>query len=255
MRGAGCGCDSDTDSETDDEELEEILRGAGFGSFINKIKKSAKKTGKKIKDSVNKTNKQAKKDFTKLGDELKKQGKKAGKELSKSAKDGILKDIISESLDIGVPLASQALGSAAAAYMGGDPELGGEIAGELGSAGRETLREKTGYGAMVGSGKKKIPLALLLQMYSANPRRHPDERADLESILHKYSAVKKRGQTTTKKMDDVLDGYTCYPDKPKGKPRGAGSARGELIKKIMKKNPWMSLPDASKYIKQKNLKY
>ena len=153
MQGSG-----DLDGYDTDEAIE-ILEGAGFESFINKIKKSAKKTGKSIKKSVNKTGK----DLKKAGDKIKEASKKVdkatkplqkdlkkglskvGKELEKSAKDKVLKEIISSTLDEALPMAGEALGTALAVKTG-NPELVGEIGANLGQVAREKLQEKTGYG-------------------------------------------------------------------------------------------------------------
>ena len=250
MQGAGCGCSSDTEDGSDyDSDVERLLSGAGFGSFINKIKKSAKKTGKdfkkagkKIKKGIDKVDKVTKP----LQKNLKKELTRVGDDIKQSAKDGVLKEIISATLDEGLPIAGEMAGMALGSYMG-NPELGSELGSRAGSAGRVALEEQTGYGK-----KPKIPLEELLEMYTAKTRR--GERKELLQLLDKYGAVQKDGQEQKMPMNRVLERYECEEIKKKGKPRGS-SARNELIKKIMKKHPYMTLPDASRYIKQKNLKY
>lgn len=211
------------------DEYDSELEGAGFGSFIRSIKKSAKKTGDKIKKSIKKTDK----DFKKAGKNIKKTinkidkdtkplqkvakkvAYKVGDEIKQSAKDGILKEVISESLDIAIPALGQAAGMALAAKSG-NPELGGEIGETIGQIGREKLQEKTGYGM------KNVKLSKIMNKYA------PYALKDIQNVVKN---VDRKAKTMVNK---------------------ATNPRNELIKKVMKQMK-MSLPQASKYIKENNL--
>ena len=149
--------------------------------------------------------------------------KKAWKGIKKAVKNPVVKDIITKGLDYGAPIVGRQIGQ-----FIGNPELGEDAV----NFARKKLKEKTGYG-------------------------------------NKYQLY----------MNKNMSGGMCCPKKGKGvksggggpvsgggvksggggpvsgggvKSGGAKTKRAELVKKIMREKK-LSLPQASKYIKENNL--
>ena len=180
------------------------------------------KTPQKISTSIflasdkkwlNKASKTTRKTAEKINRDTKPLQKKIGKLVTD--KNGLLHKAIGKTLDVALPAAGEALGAAASTYFAGNPEVGAVVGKKLGSVGRKTLKNKTGYGVPgVGEyNKGNINLEKTLQKYAPE-------------YGHKTPAVIK-----------------CK--------RGA-SKRCEVVKKVMKEQG-LSLPQASKFVKENNL--
>jgi hypothetical protein len=112
----------------------------------------------------------------------------------------------------------------------GDPTTGAEIGGKLGKKGgdigRDKLNKKTGYGVPgVGKYKKNI---------------------NLDKVIDKYVPDLKTGGSDVKMKSAVVT---------RSKPRQISkrmTERNDVVKKIMKEKG-LSLPQASKYVKENNL--
>jgi hypothetical protein len=183
----------------------------------SKVGKWFKKRGREIKHVASKVEKNVKHGAYQLD----RSTRGVQKQIAKSAtdKNGLIHTVISRTLDE-VP---QLLGEAAAmgAVATGNPELAGlaqEAVTKGASYGRNKLEDKTGYGA---KGK------------------------DMDAILKKYVPGFK---------DDIKATKSSGPKRaPKSQsaPR-ITSARNVLVKKIMAEKG-LSMPQASKYIKDNNL--
>jgi hypothetical protein len=197
-------------------ELVDVEEDFAGGS---KVGKWFKKRGREIKHVTKKVEKNVKHGAYKLD----RATRGVQKQIAKSAtdKNGLIHTVISRTLDE-VP---QLLGEAAAmgAIATGNPELAGlaqEAVTKGASYGRNKLEDKTGYGA---KGK------------------------DMDAIFKKYVPGYK---------DDIKATKSSGPKRaPKTKSQSAPritSARNELVKKIMAEKG-LSMPQASKYIKDNNL--
>ena len=201
-----------------DDEME------GMGIF-KKIRKAAKKSTKAIKKTANKSTKAIKKTAIKSGDAIKE---------STINKDGLIHKAIEKTNDKVIPMAGQALGSALGAAIGsalGNPALGAQIGGKLGEKsadiGRDALEKKTGYGKVPGVGKYK-------------------KNINLDKVIDKYVPDLKTGGSDVKMKSAVVT---------RPKPRQISkrmTERNDVVKKIMKEKG-LSLPQASKHVKENNL--
>lgn len=171
----------------------------------------------------------------KLTKNIKKKATKTGNTIKKSTvnKNGTIHQIIEKSLDYAIPLAAEAVGAAASTYLTGDPTSGAALGKAAGEAGRDKLHSKTGYGdkpSEVGIGK-----------YEKN--------IHLDKIIDKYArqAAPKQGETYKEHPSD-----TPYTPLPKKRVNNSLDERNKLVHKVMKERN-LSLPQASKYVKDNNL--
>jgi hypothetical protein len=204
----------------DDDEM------IGEGIF-KKARKATKKATKSVKNTTtkaaNKTSNIAKsgaKATKKGAEKLNRDTKPLQKQIAKSVtdEDGLLHKAISKTLDSAIPMAGEALGTAVGAYSG-NPALGAMVGKQGAQVGRNHLKSKTGYGVQ-GVGKY-----------------NDKGNIDLEKTLSKYAPQYKT---------DVIRQYKPAVCK---KP---ASGRCEIVKQIMKEKG-LSLPQASKYVKQNKL--
>jgi histone H1/5 len=205
--------EQDSDSDSDDEMIGE----GWFKKARKRVKKTANKASKTTKKTANKASKTTRKTAEKINRETKPLQKKIAK--SVTDKDGLLHKAIGKTLDYALPAAGEALGAAAGAYTG-NPALGAMVGKKVGSVGRNALKSKTGYG-IPGVGQ------------------HNKGNIDLEKTLNKYAPQYKNDMIRLKKPD------TTRRIQPV-------NGRCEVVKQIMKEKG-MSLPEASKYVKQNNL--
>jgi hypothetical protein len=197
-----------SDSDSDDE-----LVGEGF----------FKKAGKSIRKTANKTSRTTRKTAEKLNRDTKPLQKKIGK--SVTDENGLLHKGIGKTLDYALPALGQALGAAAGAYTG-NPVLGAMVGKQVGSVGRNALKNKTGYGVPgVGeyNDKNNIDLAKTLHKYA--PQYKDEFKRGIPGQVHNGKPVKRKRIT---------------------------SGRCDVVKQIMKEKG-LSLPEASKYVKENKL--
>jgi hypothetical protein len=196
----------------------EEMTGTGLGKMVRKtsntVKKGAKKTGNAVKRSA-------------------------------KDKDGLLHKAIETSLDYAIPIAAEALGAAASTYMTGDPTTGAIMGKAAGEYGRDKLHQKTGYGAKDGIGKyeKNIKLDKVIDKYVRTGGNAPKAGRQ---------PAPKKGETYQEISDTKP--YTPLPQvnkSPRPMPIGM-KKRHEIVQQVMKEHK-LSLPQASKFVKEKNL--
>jgi hypothetical protein len=209
------------ESDSDDEMV-------GEGIF-KRARKAANRTSHAVKKKANKTSAATKKAATKTAKVTKntakvvnKKTKPLQKKIAKSVtdEDGLLHKAIGKTLDVALPAAGEALGAAASTYFTGNPELGAMVGKKAGEMGRKKLKSKTGYGV-------------------AGVGQYDKGNIDLEKTLNKYAPQYKNDVIRLKKPD------TTRRIQPV-------NGRCEVVKKIMKEKG-LSLPEASKFVKQNNL--
>lgn len=185
-----------------------------------KIEKGANKAVKKVDRTINKAEKGAnqassavKKGSIQLGDAIKE---------STINEDGLIHQGIVKFNDYAIPKAGELLGSMAGTAVGtavGNPLLGeavGAKVGQLaGQQGRNVLKEKTGYG--VGKYHKNINLDKVIDKYVP----------DYKTGVHKPTVLPR-------KMSKEV------------------SERNAIVRQVMQEKG-LSLPQASKYVKENNL--
>jgi hypothetical protein len=150
--------------------------------------------------------------------------KSTQKAIAKSVvdEDGFLHKVIVKANDKILPEVGAALGAAASTYLTGDPTMGEMVGRAAGQAGRNKLKDKTGYG-VPGVGE------------------HDKGNVDLEKTLRKYAP---------EYQNDFK-----HKNKPAVMPRGSNkkvNGRSIVVKQIMHEKG-LSLPQASKYVKENNL--
>jgi hypothetical protein len=167
--------------------------------------------------------------------QVNKTAKKTGKTLKKSTtdEDGLIHKGIGYSLDYGMPAIGEAIG-VGLGTAAGNPALGAAVGNVAGNLARSQVKKKTGYGVKKGVGK-----------YEKNIK--------LDKIIDKYvynkGDVKKGGSQVE---PSPRPKYTTMPvEIPSPQPKRI-SPRHDLVKKIMKEKG-LSLPQASKYVKENNL--
>jgi len=191
-------------TESDDEG--EYLGGSKIGKWL---KRNANKATKTITNATNKSIKGVKEVAYKADRDTR--GLQSEFERSATKKNGLIRSIITRTLDE-VP---NMLGDAAAmaAVASGNPALAPAAkyaTTKTTKIGRNVLKDKTGYG-----------------------------KKDISDIMEKYVPGYKK---------DVKTKSNTIP-RPVGRPT---SKRNELVKQIMKEQN-LSMPKASKYIKENNL--
>ena len=188
------------------------LEGGGIGKMYKSVRK-------KTKNTVNKSVDVVKKGAT--VSEKATRGTRKAVVKSTVNKNGVIHQAIGKTLDIGIPMASAAVGAAIGAELG-NPAAGAFIGKQVGSIGRKQLNQKTGYGAPgVGEYKENVKLDKILSKYAPNYKNKvlPDEqRRYIKPVKQKKPA----------------------------------SERNLIVKQIMKEKG-LSLPEASKHVKQNNL--
>jgi flagellar hook-basal body complex protein FliE len=164
------------------------------------------------------------------GKNISKVARKSGNAIKRSAvqEDGVLHQVIEKANDIVIPMVAEAAGAALSTYLTGDPTTGALIGKKAGEIGRKQLNQKTGYGLKpsVGVGKYKKDVAL-------------------DKVIDKY--VKSGGAYMRKDPENVP--YTPLPKPNKSNPM---SERRKIVAQVMKDKK-LSLPQASKYVKEHNL--
>jgi hypothetical protein len=188
--------------------------------FFKKAGKSVRKTTTKTANKTSSVAKSGAKATKKGAEKLNRDTKPLQKKIAKSVtdEDGLLHKAIGKTLDVAIPAAGEALGAAASTYFTGDPKLGAMVGKKAGQVGRNELKKKTGYGVK-GVGQ------------------YDKGNIDLEKTLNKY-APQYRNDVIRQKKPAVCK-------KP-------ASGRCDVVKKIMKEKG-ISLPAASKYVKENNL--
>jgi hypothetical protein len=212
------------DIDSDDE-----LEGAGIGKVWRKAKKTTKKvankTSKVTKQVANKTSKVTKQ----VANKTEKGTRGVRKTIVKSTvnKNGLIHQGIEKLNDKLIPMAGEFIGSAAGTYLTGDPTIGAMIGKQAGNIGRNQLKKKTGYGAVgVGEYSEKVKLDKILSKYAPNYKDHVDS----EITNSKVRYIKPVAKKNTSKMSD----------------------RNKVVSQIMKEKG-LTLPQASKYVKENNL--
>lgn len=183
--------------------LQEELEGSGIGKFFKKLGKDIKKTaiqsGDAIKDSATKKN-------------------------------GVLRNLISNTLDVVAPVAGEVL-----APMIGINPMAGKMAAEIG---RKTLKSHTGYGiAGVGTykgggvkkDKTKIETAVKQELNKAIQQFLPESKTEIMGSGNESKSESKSKSANTNRSD-----------------------RNAIVKKIMQERK-VSLPEASKIVKAEGL--
>jgi hypothetical protein len=165
--------------------------------------------------------------------------KKAGKQINKSFhkvekvanviadsavnKNGVVRQLISSSADVLIPYGTSALGAIGSTYLTGNP-LPGAMAGKItGTVARKQLKHQTGYGAVPVPG---------VGTYDVKTVTKHNKQLDLDKLLNKY--------VPDHKIDVKHDGVSSV------------QLRNMLVKRVMKERK-LSLPQASKYVKENNL--
>ena len=189
----------------------------GEGIF-KRAKKAANQASHIVKTTANKTSSATRKTTEKVNRDTKPLQRKIAK--STTDENGLIHKAIGKTLDYAIPAAGEALGAAASTYFTGDPQLGAMVGKKAGQVGRNQLKSKTGYG-VPGVGE-----------YSKG-------NVDLVKTLKKYAPEYKEDMLRQKKPDVIR----------RVKPV---NGRCELVKKVMKEQG-LSLPQASKYVKENNL--
>ena len=203
------------------KDVNETLTGEGIGKLIKSAKKSVNK-------AVNKATKvaenQLKKEVTDITDGVKqniKRAEKAGNMIAKSAtrEDGILHQVIEKVNDYAIPMAGQAIGTAVGTAVGtsvGNPAMGAVVGAKMGKAGGEIARKQLNQKTGYGT-------VAGVGKYKKN--------VNLDKVIDKYVPALKTG---------------------KGKVSKAMNSRNDVVRMIMNEKD-MSLPQASKYVKENNL--
>lgn len=212
----------------DDSDSDEEMEGAGI---FKRARRAAKKATKSVKKTTtktaNKTSKVAKsgaKTTRKTAEQVNRTTKPLQKKIAKSVtdEDGLLHKAIEKTLDTAIPMAGEAIGTAIGAYAG-NPALGAMVGKTAGQVGRSQLKNKTGYG---------IP----------SVGQYNKGNIDLEKTLNKYAPQYK---------NDVIRQIkpAVMPKKSNKKP---ASERCKIVKQVMQEKG-LSLPQASKYVKDNKL--
>lgn len=195
------------------------LLGGGVGKFF-----------KRLGRSINKSNRKIEKQFIRAGDDIKHAAIVTGDALEKSATDkkGILRNVISSTLDVGMPL----LGEAAATTLGANPVLGKA----LGNISRKTIKGTTGYGVAgvgvyKGGSKKTIKSQVQAEIDKAIDQYLPETHGKVmgSGAITKDESAAKKKKVNTSRAD-----------------------RNAIVKKVMIERG-VSLPAASKIVKAENL--
>lgn len=204
---------------------DEVLQGEGVGRFFKKAAKKVKKAAHAADKATRPAQAVVKREAIKSGDAIKK---------STMNKDGLIRKGISAAADRVIPELGAALGTAIGTAMG-NPQLGAMAGEKLGNMAREKLDEETGYG--IGKYKKVVGKA-------AKKAAKAVKEVDLEKVVNKYAAdysKEVRKMANNQKLGDVhLEGGRAV------------NKRNEIVKRIMKEKG-LSLPEASKYVKNNNL--
>jgi hypothetical protein len=193
------------------------LLGNGIGKFFKKMGKD-----------INKSNRKIEKQFVRAGDDLKHAANVTGDALEKSATDkkGILRNLISASLDVGLPM----LGEVAAAGVGLPPGVGKAV----GTIGRKTLKGTTGYGIASGVGVYKGGSKSTIKS---------QVQAEISRAIDQY---------LPEAQSQTVMGSGAIAKPPKKKVNTGRADRNAIVKKIMLERN-VSLPVASKIVKAENL--
>jgi hypothetical protein len=171
------------------------------------------------------------------GNAVAKVARKTGNAVKRSTvqEDGMIHQVIEKANDIVIPMVAEAAGAAISTYLTGDPTTGAMLGKKAGEIGRNKLNEKTGYGMKpsVGVGKYKKDVAL-------------------DKVIDKYvnmapKQVKSGGAYMRKDPENVP--YTPLPKPNKSSPM---NDRRKIVAQVMKEQK-LSLPEASKYVKEHNL--
>jgi hypothetical protein len=171
------------------------------------------------------------------GNVVAKVARKTGNAVKRSTvqEDGMIHQVIEKANDIVIPMVAEAAGAALSTYLTGDPTTGALLGKKAGEIGRQKLNEKTGYGMKpsVGVGKYKKDVSL-------------------DKVIDKYvnmapKQVKSGGAYMRKDPENVP--YTPLPKPNKSNPM---SERRKIVAQVMKDKK-LSLPQASKYVKEHNL--
>ena len=186
----------------------------GEGIF-KRAKKAANRASHTVKTTANKTSSATRKTAEKINRDT----KPLQRQIVKSTvdEDGLIHKAIGKTLDYALPAAGEALGAAASTYFTGDPTTGAMVGKKVGSVGRNALKSKTGYG-VPGVGE------------------YNKGNIDLAKTLNKYAPEYRQ------KKPDVIS----------GKYKRRASGRCDVVKHIMKEQG-LSLPQASKFVKENNL--
>ncbi len=187
------------------------------GNIFKKVKKATKKVANKTVDSFNVV--KGVEETIAQAKEINEKTKPAQRAIVKSTvnKNGVIHKGIVKFNDIAIPMAGQAVGTAVGAYMG-NPAAGAIVGKAAGQVGRDVLKTETGYGVK-GVGKYK-------------------KEANLDKIITKYvpelaSGTKKATGGGKKIASTVSD-------------------RNKVVRDVMREKG-LSLPQASKYVKDNNL--
>ena len=203
------------------EELEE-LEGAGVGKMFRRAKhgvtKAANVTSHVTKSAANASEKATR-------------GTRRAVVKSIVDKDGILHHGIEKVNDYVIPMAFEAAGTAAGAYLG-NPALGAMAGKATGNMARSQLHQKTGYGSVA---KTKTGGGLGVGEYKENVK--------LDKILSKYAPNyhENRRYVDNKQYIKPIDINKRAPNK-----------RNIIVKQVMHEQN-LNLPQASKYVKDNNL--
>lgn len=193
---------------------EEMEGGNIFKKAAKSIKKSAKSTGKSIDKSAKSTGKAIKKSAIKSGDAIKK---------SATDEDGMIRYLTSRTLDEAPVLLQKGTELGVTAYTG-NPAAGkaaGMVVKYGADKGRKKLEQKTGYG--VGKYSKNI---------------------NLDKIIDKYIPDYKTGAKPSK---------PSAPSASSARKMSKGMTdRNKIVKQVMAEKG-LSLPQASKYVKENKL--
>lgn len=149
----------------------EMEGGRKIGRMFKKagrsITKTANKTANTIERTANKSANTIERTANKSASKVEKAAIKSGDAIKASVvdKDGVLRQIIVKTNDIVIPAAGAAIGSAVGSAIGSAAGPGGTATGakvgsflgkSIGKAGRDTLKDKTGYGNPSALQMKKI---------------------------------------------------------------------------------------------------
>lgn len=209
---------------------EDVLVGEGIGKLIKKAKRTVNKgvsntVNKGVNNVVNVAKKQVVKgvnDGVNHIDNNLKQTKtgliKTGNAIKRSAtrEDGFLHQAIEKVNDHAIPMAGEALGSAAGTALGtaiGNPALGAAVGAKVGRAAGQIARKELNKKTGYGVAKG-------VGKYKKN--------VNLDKIIDKYVPALKSGEIKSV------------------------SSRAQVVKQVMKETG-LSLPQASKYVKENNL--
>jgi hypothetical protein len=230
----------------DDMSKDEMV-GEGIGKAFKRVSRGVKKG---VTKAVNKTTEQVQeqaygldratkplqKQVQEKAYELDRKTKKQQRAIVKSTvdKDGLIHKGIVKANDIIIPGVGTVIGAAAGAYLG-NPEAGAAVGKYAAQKGRDKLKEKTGYG--IGKYKKDVDLDKIINRYV------PNYKEDIVGKPNHLAVMPKRV---------LKGGRMAAPRITERKANPRMTERNKIVREIMKEKG-LSLPQASKYVKDHDL--